>query len=530
MRRLFSVLLVTALATMTLLGLCSIAMAEGKSGGTLVITVENTPSNLNPAVQSGTNTGVPGTQIFASPLRYDENWNPQPYLAETWEISPDGKSVTLHLVKNATFHDGQPITSEDVAFSVMTVKANHPFSTMFAPVEKVETPDAYTAIIRMSTPHPAILLSMSPPLLPIIPKHIYGDGQEPKTHPMNNKPIGSGPFKFVEFKEGEHIVLEKNKDFFIKDRPYLDKIVFKIIKDPANRIMALERGEADMQPFVTNLRDLNRLKNTSHLDITPNGYSAIGPINWLAFNTLKEPLNNKTVRQAISFAIDREFITQKLHAGLSSVATGPIDPNSSFYSKDVEHYKVDLDKANRMLDEAGYAKGANGYRFKLVCDYMPEVPECNKMMAEYLKSQLKKVGIEVEVRSSPDFPTWSQRISNYDFDMTMDQVFNWGDPVIGVHRTYLSSNIKKGVIWSNTQNYNNPRVDELLALAAKEPDMAKRKTLYAEFQKLVVDDAPQAFINVMPYHTVYNKKLQNVVTSCWGLMSPLDMLYWSSPK
>jgi peptide/nickel transport system substrate-binding protein len=178
-----------------------------KKGGTLVIGTSSTPRHLNPAVQSGTSTAIPGTQIFATPLRFDENWNPQPYLAESWKIADDGLSVTLNLRKNARFHDGKPITSEDVAFSIDVIKKNHPFKTMFAPVEKVDTPDPHTAILRLSQPHPAILLAMSSALCVIIPKHIYGDGQDLKKHPMNLTPVGSGPFKFVEYAKGQHIIL-----------------------------------------------------------------------------------------------------------------------------------------------------------------------------------------------------------------------------------------------------------------------------------------------------------------------------------
>ena len=138
------------------------AQAEDpKKGGTLTMALQQTPRHLNPAVQSGTATGQPGTQLFASIIRYDDGWDPQPYLAESWKVSDDGLTVTINLVKGATFHDGKPITSEDVAFSIDTVKANHPFKSMFAPVEAVETPDAHTAIIKLSKPHPALFLAMS---------------------------------------------------------------------------------------------------------------------------------------------------------------------------------------------------------------------------------------------------------------------------------------------------------------------------------------------------------------------------------
>jgi len=110
--------------------------------------------------------------------------------------------------------------------------------------------------------------------------------------------------------------------------------------------------------------------------------------------------------------------------------------------------------------------------------------------------------------------------------LTMDIVFNWGDPVIGVHRTYLCSNIREGVIWSNTQQYCNEKVDELLAAAAIEQDMDKRKALYAEFQKIVANDLPVYWINALPYHTAYDKKLVNPPMGIWGTMHPMDTLAW----
>ena len=180
LKRLLSISVAAAISALAF-QVTAIADEGAKKGGTLLMAIQNTPRHLNPAVQSGIATGEPGTQLFAAPLRYDEDWTPQPYLAESWSISDDGLTVTLNLVKGATFHDGKPITSSDIAFSIKTVQENHPFKTMFAPVESVGTPDANTAVINLSKPHPALLLAMSSQLLPIIPEHVYGDGQDPKT-------------------------------------------------------------------------------------------------------------------------------------------------------------------------------------------------------------------------------------------------------------------------------------------------------------------------------------------------------------
>ncbi|MGB0852482.1 MAG: ABC transporter substrate-binding protein, partial [Pikeienuella sp.] len=468
----------------------AIAADEPKKGGTLLTVLSSNPRNLNPAVQSGIVTGFPGAQLFASPLRYDDDWTPQPYLAESWEVSEDGLKVTLNLVKNAKFHDGHPITSSDVAFSLKVIQEKHPFKSMFAPVESVDTPDDHTAVLNLSRPHPALMLAMSGQLMAIIPEHIYGDGQDPKAHPRNNADVvGSGPFKLTEFVSGEHVILERFDDFFIDGRPYLDKIVMRIITDPAARAIALENGELDFAAFESLPRIINRLKKVDHLTVTPKGYGAIGPLDWLAINTTKGPLADKRVRQAIAYAVDRKFIMNALMQGTASEANTGIHPDSPYYESDVNPYDVDLDKANALLDEAGFAKKDDGTRFGVTIDFgWPGV----KPQVEYVKAALKKVGIDVTVRASADFPTWAKRMGTMDFDLSWDTVFNWGDPVIGVHRTYLTDNIAKGV-WSNTQGYSNARVDELLAAAAVERDPAKRTALYSEFQKIVNDEVPLVY-------------------------------------
>ncbi len=501
----------------------SVQAEEPKKGGTLTMAIQQTPRHLNPAVQSGTATGAPGAQLFAAPLRYDENWDPQPYLAESWKLSDDSLSMTLNLVKTATFHDGAPITSEDVKFSVETIKANHPFKTMFAPVESVETPDAHTAILKLSQPHPALMLAMSSQLMPIIPKHVYGDGQDPKAHPQNSENVvGSGPFKLVEYVRDQHIILERNEDFFMEGRPYLDKIVMRIIKDASARTIGLENGELDLVAFENNVRNINRLKKVDSLVVSSDGYAAIGPIDWLAFNTKKGKTADKAVRQAIAYAVDKNFILKAIMLGAAEQANAPIHPGSPLSDNSVNAYDLDIEKANKLLDDAGYAKGDDDMRFELTVDYgWPAL----KPQAEYVKAALKKIGIAASVRASADFPTWAKRISNYDFDLTWDTVFNWGDPVIGVHRTYQSTNIKEGVIWSNTQQYENARVDELLEMAGKENDPAKRKELYAEFQAIVAEELPVYWTNTLPYHTISSTSVGNPPRGIWSTSSPLDRVY-----
>ena len=337
-----------------------------------------------------------------------------------------------------------------MAFSVRTIQENHPFKTMFAPVTDIETPDEHTVILRLSQPHPALLLAMSSQLMAIIPEHIYGDGQDIASHPRNTVDVvGSGPFKFVEFAADQHVILERFDDFFIDDRPYLDRIVFRIIQDASARTIGLENGELHLSTFENTVRNIKRMQENADLVVTDDGYAAIGALDWLAFNTGSDgPLSNVKVRQAIAYAIDRDFILNAIMLGLSQEARTGIHPGSPLYDGDVEGYALDLDRSNALLDEAGFPRDANGTRFSLTIDYGNPT---TKPQAEFTKASLAKVGIDVTVNSLVDFPTWAEKISNHNFDMTWDTVFNWGDPVIGVHRTYDSHNIKTGVIWSNTQ-------------------------------------------------------------------------------
>jgi peptide/nickel transport system substrate-binding protein len=208
--------------------------------------------------------------------------------------------------------------------------------------------------------------------------------------------------------------------------------------------------------------------------------------------------------------------------GLSQEAKTGIHPGSPLYNENVEAYEVDLEKANALLDEAGYEREADGTRFSLTIDYGNPT---TKPQAEFTKASLSKVGIDVNVNSYVDFPTWAQKISNHNFDMTWDTVFNWGDPVIGVHRTYSSDNIKPGVIWSNTQQYSNPEIDALMEEAGQEIDPDKRKALYDKFQEILAEDLPVYWTNTLPYHTVYSNKIGNPPLGIWASSSPYDLVY-----
>ena len=503
-----------ALTAGSIFGIPLEVAAQAAKGGVLVIGSTQTPRHLNSAVQSGIATMMPAAQLFASLIRMDKNWKPQPYLAESWTLSPDNRSVSLVLRKDAVFHDGKPITAEDVKFSIETIRDNHPFKTMYGPVNAVTISDARTAVIRLSEPHPAVLLALSTSLTPIIPKHIFGDGTDVKIHPRNGNPVGSGPFKLIEFKPGEHIIMERFDRFFVKDQPKLERFIVRLFKDSSSMLLAFERGEIDAQS-VSDPRELDRVRKTPGVFVVKGAAPAIGPLIWLAFNTKNPKLADKRVRQAINFAVDKQYILNTILGGINSRATGPLAAGSPYYTNDVEKYELNLAKAAKLLDEAGLKPGANGVRLTLDLDAIPGNSDA-KNGQEYLKPSLAKVGIEVNLRLSPDFPSWARRVSSLQFEMSLDSVWNWGDPVIGVHRTWLSSNIKPGVIWSNTQSYTNPKVDEWLAAAGQEMNLAKRKELYKQVQKTVVDDCPVAFLYEQTFYEAYGAKVVNPPGGIWG--------------
>ncbi len=495
----------------------------GAQNKTLVVGSPAILRHLNHAIQAAPVNQV-GAQIFASPLRFDKDWNPQPYLAESWTFQDDGKSLLLRLVQGATFHDGKPITSEDVAFSIMAIKASHPFSTMLAPVERVDTPAPHLAIIRLKHEYPALLLALSPALCPIMPKHIFGDGQELRTHPRNINPVGSGPFKLVSFVPNQHIVLERHIGYFIKDRPKVDKLIFRILPDPIIQMLELQRGGIQMSVAAATASQLQQAAGERGVRVVDKGGEAIGPVGWLEFNLRKKPFDDVRVRRALAYAIDKDFIVRSLHRGASQVATGPIAPGTPFYNGQVESYKFDAAKAERLLDEAGLTKKADGTRFAMTIDYQPGIPDNYETIANYLKPQLRKVGVDVTVRTSPDFATWAKRVSSWEHEATMSGAFMWGDPAIGVHRTWISSNIRPGVIFSNTQGYAKPEVDEIFARATVERDPAKRKAQYARFQEILAQDVPVAFTHVWSRKFLVRSELINVPEGIWGFAAPFDQV------
>ena len=500
-------------------------------GGRLVIALNNIPTHLNPAVSSGTLTGLVGSQIFAGLIHCDSQGRPHPYLARSWEYSADGLVLTLHLREEALFHDGTPVTSRDVIFSIQTVQQFHPFTPMLAAIDSLEAPDDHTVIVRLRYHHPALLQIFTTTLTPILPAHIYADGQNIRTHPANWAPVGAGPFRFTAYQPGRRIVLERFDRFFLEGRPFLDTVEFELFAGPSEILMAMEAGEVHLTGFSPLADHHEQFARNKHLVVSTEGLDGIGAMLWIGFNLRQTPFNDRNVRRALALAIDREFITRHILRGSSMAMDGPLVPSSPFYAAPESPSGVDLDEANRLLDEAGYKRDNTGKRMTIQMDYPPNAVNLALPLIKYLRHHLSRtVGIDLSIRKNRDDTEWANHVTSGDYQATLDIVFTWGDPVIGVHRTYHSANIRPGVMWSNTQAYSNIEVDRLLDLAERETSPVLRKKLYADFQRIVRDDQPIFWLATMPYATIHDRRLKGLNESFWGLLGPMDGVFWETER
>ena len=493
----------------------------------LVIALNNEPVHFNPALHSGTLTGLVGTQLFAGLIRCNAQGKPEPYLASSWEISPDRLTYTFHLRPNALFHDLSPITADDVKFSLETVRDQHPFSSMLSGVADMKTPDSRTLVLTLDHPHPALLQVLTPALTPIMPRRIYGNGQNIQTHPANWKPVGSGPFQFIRQTPGRRIILKKFDHFFLPGRPLLDRVIFSIFPGPEDIPLAIENGEVHLTAFAPSVAHHNQLAQSPGLTVSHQGFQGIGAMLWLGFNLREKPFSDLRVRQALALALDKPFIQERILGPGSQPMDGPIVPDSPFYAPPDTPDTMDVQRANRLLDQAGYHRDENGRRMVVELTAPPDGTSLTRPLITYLRHHLiRTVGVEIRPREYPDLASWGRRLSNGTFQASLDIVFSWYDPVIGIHRTYLSSNIRRDISWSNTLGFKDPQVDRLLQKAGQQIDPKLRRPLYREFQQRIRSAQPVIWLGTMPYATIYDRRLKGLNTSLWGLISPLDQVRW----
>lgn len=490
--------------------------ATPKKGGTLTYVFRNESPNLV-AINSTTNQAwTLGPKIFDALLAYTADMTPQPQLATSWTVSPDGLRYTFRLRPGVKWHDGKDFTSEDVKFSILFLKVAHPRGRgTFANVTDIETPDPLTAIFVLGKPAPYLISALAATESPIIPKHIF-EGFDPAGVPADNQLIGTGPFVFKEYVRGDHIIVERNPNYWDAGKPYLDRIIFRIITDAEARSAAYQTGEADIGDSNSiPLADVPQFKALPHTGVDTRAYAYDGNQDQFIFNLDNPYLARKEVRQAIAHAVNLEIIKNTVFYGFADISPSPVSVTlPKFVDPKVKPYPVDIKLANKILDDAGLPRGADGVRFKIRLLFNPAH---DIRLPQYLQQALKSIGIEAPI-TSYDFATYIKTVyTDRAFDLTSENLSNAFDPTVGVQRIYWSKNFKIGLPFSNCAHYANPKVDALLAAASIEPDIAKRKALFDQFQEIIADELP-AINHVAPQNViVYNKRVYDFWLGAEGL-------------
>lgn len=501
----------------------SSAIAQ-KAGGTLVYLVQPEPPSLASYVSTSGPIGLVAPKIYEGLFDYDNDGKIIPVLAESYAVSDDGKTVTFNLRKGVSWHDGKPFTSADVKFTVLEVLQKvHPRGpNSFREVTGIETPDDHTAIFKLKNPAPYMLRALSAYESPIVPKH-HLEGTDIKSAKLGNNPIGTGPFKFVEWKKGQYVRLDKNENYWREGLPYLDRVVGRFIPDASTRTAAMENGEVLYAAYnaIPNI-DAVRLKERDDIGVTTDGYSMINPMALVEFNTKEGPFTDPTVRRAISMAVDRQFLIDTIFFGYGKPATSALSSNfgATGLHADMPNYpgKGDIAAANKVLDDAGFKPDGDGVRLNATFDLIPYGEDWRRA-GEYMKQVLGDIGIKVDLRYE-DVPTWLKRVyHNYDFSMNLNYFYQLPDPVLGVHRHYGTDQIRKGTHFVNSSRYSNAKLDTLLDSGAKEPDATKRAGIYKDIQSVLADDLPVVNLFELQFLTVYNTKLKGAYGSALGAYS-----------
>src|SRR6185437_8852539 len=422
------------------------------------------------------------------------------------------------------WHDGKPFTSKDVAVTLMQItKVVHGRGRVtFRNLTGIETPDDHTAIFVMSKPSAAVIKSLDSIEVPIQPAHLY-DGTDIMKNPNNVKPVGTGPWKLVSYKIGESVVMERNADYWRKNMPHIDTLTIQYVNDTATRTALLETGDVDVVPYsMVPLPDVDRLKKTGKFDITDKGYETLLSLQFMDFNLEHPILKKRDVRQALAHAIDPKWVAENVWMGYSYAATGPIHQDQTeFYTTDgVPSYPFNLKKAEELLDAAGHPRGANKIRFEITMVPLPWGDEPLKT-AEYIREQFRQIGVQMNIVTS-DMGAFVKRVyTDRQFDLNMIIGTSGADPVIGVHRFYLSTAFKPGVAFGNVSGFKNAEVDALLEAAEVELDAAKRRDQYKKFQQIIMTDLPSLPIIACNRLTVSNKRVRDHTVGADGAIGSM---------
>lgn len=446
----------------------------------LIVRANGDPMSFNPDTLADDNAYPIVQNLYNRLVKLDASKQVIPDIATKWDVSEDGKEITFYLRNDAKWHDGQPLTSKDVKYTFDTIKENpsYYFSTRLGIVDSITTPDDYTVVFNMNAADVSFIADLGWYATFIMPEHVFNNGQKWEDHPASKDPIGSGPFKFSSFKQGESVTIVANPDYH-EGAPKLDKVIFSIIPDDATAVQALLNGEIDVFNNVPTA-NVAELEASGFIRLALNQYPS--PMR-IIFNLKDEKVADIAVRRAIATAINREEISEKIFNGVQK-------PEYNFYPSLIEwaSNSVDrspdfnIDAAKKILEDAGYTQDSNGY---YVTGITIDVFEGNGYpdTAKLMEATLKQAGIELIVQVH-EFNAWSEKVSQrLDFIIEMQGGFMGPDPAA------LAKRLGTGAA-SNYGGYNNPKFDELCAQAAATGDQAERARLYKEAQKLLSEDLP----------------------------------------
>ena len=502
--------------------------AFAASGGRLVVAADSEPRNLNPAIVASNGVFFVASKVV-EPLAESSFTGAdglEPRLATAWEGSADGLSATFRLREGVKWHDGTPFTSADVAFSAMQVwkPLQNLGRLVFANLEAVDTPDDHTAIFRFARPTPFQLIRNALPVVSsVVARHIFEGEADIAAGPANNSPVGTGPFRFAEHRPGEYYRLERNADYWGEGRPELDEIIFRVLPDRAAAAGALEAGEIQLAAFSqVPLTDLDRISKVPGIKVYSKGYEALTYQLCVEINHRRAELANVKVRRAIAHAIDRDFVVRTIFLGYAETATGIVPKNApEFYNGDVAAYPFDIDRANALLDEAGYPRKDGGTRFSLRLLPAPYFTE-TRQFGDYLRQALATIGIEATVINNDAAAHQKAVYTDHDFDLAVAPTVFRGDPAIST-TVLVRSGTPAGVPFSNQGGYENKEIDALIDKAAETVDGAARTELYRRLQELVAQDLPLINVADWGFITVASSRVKNVSDNPrWAVSSWAD--------
>ncbi|WP_240233145.1 ABC transporter substrate-binding protein [Devosia lacusdianchii] len=487
---------------------------DAVKGGRLIVAADSEPRNLNPAIVASNGVFFIASKVI-EPLAeasFDGENGLAPRLATAWTGSEDGLSATFTLREGVTWHDGKPFTSEDVAFSALNVwkPLQNLGRLVFANLEAVDTPDPLTAIFRFSKPTPFQLIRNAlPATTSVLPKHLY-EGTDIPENPANAQLVGTGPFKFTEYKPGEYYLLSRNETYWGESEPNLDEILYRVLPDRAAAAGALEAEEIHLAAFsAVPLADLARIGEVEGIEVISKGYEGLTYQLVVEINHRTEQLANLKVRQAIAHAIDKQFVVDTIFLGYATAATGIVPQNApEFYNPETPQYAFDVDKANALLDEAGYPRAADGNRFTLRLLPAPYFNE-TRQFGDYLRQALAEIGIDAQIANNDSAAHQQAVYTDHAFDLAIAPPVFRGDPAIST-TILLRTATAEGVPFSNQGGYSNTALDTLIDDALIAVDEEERTALYNEVQVVAAEDLPLINVAEWGFITVARTSVHNV--------------------